>query len=171
MIRQSMQATLHPRRGSVAVTDAAFSHRPTSVRCHKGPDCHAARLAAQLAIGALGLGILARSGPWAVGISPNRPACSPLRSFAPLPTLERLWDMAQRGEIWEMSAPSLNRVGWGLGIAILVGVPMGILIGRLAWLARFVECAVPVVADDLSTQLDADCDHGFRHLGRCDHLF
>lgn len=87
-----------------------------------------------LAIGALGLGILGALwalGGWYIAQSPGMFAFAQL---APVPTLEHLWVMAQRGEIWDMSAPSLYRVGWGLGIAILVGVPMGILIGRLAWL-------------------------------------
>jgi len=117
------------------VTDAAFS-QSDQLRS----DATKARIAMlqgwlrSLAIGALGLGILGALwalGGWYIAQSPGMFAFAQL---APLPTLERLWDMAQRGEIWEMSAPSLNRVGWGLGIAILVGVPMGILIGRLAWL-------------------------------------
>jgi NitT/TauT family transport system permease protein len=117
------------------VTEAAFS-QPDRARS----DAVNARIAMlqgwlrSMAIGALGLGILGALwalGGWYIAQSPGMFAFAQL---APVPTLERLWDMAQRGEIWDMSAPSLNRVGWGLGIAILVGVPMGILIGRLAWL-------------------------------------
>ena len=117
------------------MTDAAFS-QSDQLRS----DATKARIAMlqgwlrSLAIGALGLAILGALwalGGWYIAQSPGMFAFAQL---APLPTLERLWDMAQRGEIWHMSAPSLNRVGWGLGIAILIGVPMGILIGRLAWL-------------------------------------
>lgn len=117
------------------MTDATFLQTD-----QKRADATSARIAAakgwarSLAIGVLGLGILGALwalGGWYIAQSSNMFAFAQL---APGPTLDRLWSMAQRGEIWTMSAPSLNRVGWGLGLAIVVGVPMGILIGRLAWL-------------------------------------
>ena len=52
--------------------------------------------------------------------------------FAPKPALSRLWDMVQSGEAWAMTVPSLMRVGYGLSLAIIIGVPLGIAIGRLA---------------------------------------
>ncbi len=52
--------------------------------------------------------------------------------FAPEPALSRLWDMTLSGEVWDMSWPSLYRVGLGLLFAILIGVPVGIAIGRVA---------------------------------------
>ncbi|MEM0935083.1 MAG: ABC transporter permease [Pseudomonadota bacterium] len=53
-------------------------------------------------------------------------------SFAPEPALTRLWEMVLSGEAWAMTAPSLMRVGYGLAIAIAIGVPLGIAIGRIA---------------------------------------
>lgn len=51
--------------------------------------------------------------------------------FAPAPAFSRLWDMVGSGEAWAMTWPSLMRVGYGLLLAILIGVPLGIAIGRL----------------------------------------
>ena len=117
------------------MTDAAYTQSGT-----ERADARDARVAAlkgwarSMAIGTLGLGILGALwalGGWYIAQTPGMRAFSQL---APVPTFERLWVMIQRGEIWSMSAPSLYRVGWGLGVAIVIGVPMGILIGRLPWL-------------------------------------
>ncbi len=117
------------------MTDAAYTQSGT-----ERADAQDARKAAlkgwarSMAIGTLGLGILGALwalGGWYIAQTPGMRAFSQL---APVPTFERLWVMIQRGEIWSMSAPSLYRVGWGLGVAVVIGVPMGILIGRLPWL-------------------------------------
>jgi NitT/TauT family transport system permease protein len=117
------------------VTDATFSDAGT-----QATGANAARATAlrgwlrSFGISALGLAILGALwafGGWLITQSDGMRAFAQL---APGPTLDRLWTMIERGEIWPMSAPSLYRVGWGLGLAILIGVPMGILIGRLAWL-------------------------------------
>ncbi|MEL6520599.1 MAG: ABC transporter permease [Pseudomonadota bacterium] len=60
----------------------------------------------------------------------NSPGMFAFSNFAPEPALSRLWEMAWSGELREMSLPSLYRVGLGLVFAILIGVPIGILIGR-----------------------------------------
>ncbi len=95
---------------------------------------HALSWLHSLGIGLLGMGLLLAL--WALGgwWIANTPGMRAFSQLAPGPTLERLWQMAQRGEIWSMSWPSLYRVGWGLALAIAIGVPMGILIGRLGWL-------------------------------------
>lgn len=88
----------------------------------------------EFALAAAGLAILGAFwtlGGWLIARSPGMFAFSQL---APGPTLARLWGMVLQGEVWAMAAPSLYRVGIGLGLAILVGVPVGILIGRVAWL-------------------------------------
>lgn len=56
--------------------------------------------------------------------------------FAPGPALSALWDMVQSGEAWDMTWPSLYRVGAGLLAAIVIGVPLGIAIGRVAVLRQ-----------------------------------
>jgi NitT/TauT family transport system permease protein len=86
------------------------------------------------AVGLLGIGLLLALwwlGGWAIA---NDPDLFAFADFAPAPTLSALWDIITSGEVVDMSMPSLYRVGAGLGIAALLGVPMGIAIGRTPWL-------------------------------------
>ncbi len=80
-------------------------------------------------IGILGLLLI-----WWIGgkLVENSPGMFAFAMFAPEPALTRLWDMIQSGEVREMSIPSLYRVGLGLVFAIMIGVPVGIMIGRMA---------------------------------------
>ncbi len=62
----------------------------------------------------------------------NNPSLFAFRMFAPGPTFARFWEMVQTGEVWHMTIPSLYRVGLGMFIAIVIGVTVGIAIGRAA---------------------------------------
>ncbi|TBV09997.1 ABC transporter permease [Phytopseudomonas dryadis] len=56
--------------------------------------------------------------------------------FSPQATLVSLAELLTRGELYEHSWVSLRRVLVGLGLALLVGVPLGLLVGswrRLEW--------------------------------------
>ena len=64
----------------------------------------------------------------------NDPDMFAFASFAPGPTLSRLGQMIGSGEVWTMTWPSLYRVGLGMVLAALIGVPMGILVGRIVQL-------------------------------------
>jgi NitT/TauT family transport system permease protein len=81
---------------------------------------------------AIGMGALMAL--WWIGgrMVANSPNMFAFASFAPEPALTRLWEMVLSGEAWDMTWPSLMRVGYGLGIAIAIGVPLGIAIGRIA---------------------------------------
>ena len=59
--------------------------------------------------------------------------------FAPGPSLLTLVSLLQGGEIWLHIAVSLQRVAVGLGLALLVGVPLGLLLGASAgdWVGDF----------------------------------
>ena len=74
--------------------------------------------------------------------------------------MARLWVMVTTGEVLDMAGPSLYRVGYGMLIAVVIGVPLGILIGADRTTARDHQYPVPVPADDLAAVLDADCGHG-----------
>ncbi|MCI4666329.1 MAG: ABC transporter permease [Neomegalonema sp.] len=78
------------------------------------------------------LGMAGLLGLWMVGgwIVRTNPDLSAFADFAPGPTFDRLWRMLQSGEAVAMSGPSLYRVGAGLAVAMAIGVPIGILIGR-----------------------------------------
>ncbi|WP_245848448.1 ABC transporter permease [Actibacterium ureilyticum] len=82
------------------------------------------------------LGIAALLLVWWIGgrLVANSPGMFAFSNFAPEPALSRLWQMTLSGEVWAMSWPSLYRVGLGLVFAILIGVPVGIAIGRLTFL-------------------------------------
>lgn len=78
-------------------------------------------------VGVTGLLILWWFGGWLVASNPDTASFA---DFAPGPALVRLVDMLQSGEAWDATVPSLYRVGVGLLWACLLGVPMGIAIGR-----------------------------------------
>ena len=82
---------------------------------------------------ALGLGLLGAL--WALGgwVIASTPSLAIFSEFAPGPTLSRFWKMVVSGEAWAMAWPSLERVGGGLALAILIGTPMGIVMGRSRW--------------------------------------
>lgn len=82
-------------------------------------------------IGMSGLLVLWWLGGRAVAGNPDMYAFA---DFAPAPTMSRLWVMVTSGEVLDMAGPSLYRVGYGMLIAIVIGVPLGILIGRVAQL-------------------------------------
>lgn len=58
------------------------------------------------------------------------PDTSSFADFAPGPTLARFYDIVVSGEATHDAIPSLYRVGMGLLWATIIGVPVGILIGR-----------------------------------------
>lgn len=79
----------------------------------------------------LGIGLLLALwwfGGWVVA---NNDDLFAFADFAPAPTLARLWDMILNGDVIDMSVPSLMRVGLGLLYAAAIGVPVGIMIGRM----------------------------------------
>jgi len=64
---------------------------------------------------------------WALSLSPST---SQFASFGPGPALKATWVMLEKGQIQKAVWASSYRLGAGLLIAIAVGVPIGILIGR-----------------------------------------
>jgi NitT/TauT family transport system permease protein len=77
----------------------------------------------------IGVGLLLLA--WAVGgwLVARNPDTRAFAGFAPGPALGALADMLASGAAWKMTLPSLARVGQGLLWAILIGVPIGVLIG------------------------------------------
>lgn len=69
---------------------------------------------------------------WWVGgyLVRNNPTTMAFADFAPGPALSRLGDMLSSGEAWDMTLPSLQRVLQGMFIAVAIGVPTGIMVGR-----------------------------------------
>lgn len=78
------------------------------------------------------LGISLLLGIWALGgwLIASNPATVNFADFAPAPTFRRLGHMLVSGEVLRSILPSLSRMGQGLAWSIVIGVPMGVTIGR-----------------------------------------
>ncbi|HBI82727.1 MAG TPA: ABC transporter permease [Alcaligenaceae bacterium] len=74
-------------------------------------------------------GILLMVGIWWLLTVPFTPADSMGQRFAPGPALTALYELLKGGEIWIHIVVSLQRVAIGLFFALLVGVPLGLLLG------------------------------------------
>ncbi len=80
------------------------------------------------------LGISLLLGLWWLGglwVSGN-PDTAAFADFAPGPSLQALWLMAQEPALWQAIAASLERILIGLVWGIVFGVPLGVLVGWFA---------------------------------------
>ena len=79
------------------------------------------------------IGISLALGLWQLGgyLVANNPDTYAFADFAPEPTFNKLIDIIMSGEVFSMTMPSLSRIGLGLLWAIVIGVPVGITIGRI----------------------------------------
>jgi len=93
-----------------------------------------ARVGHRLVVSAAGLGLLLAL--WGLGgaLVAANPRTAAFAAFAPRPALDALWAMLVDGSLARGVGPSLGRIGEGLAWAALIGVPLGIAIGRLPWL-------------------------------------
>lgn len=99
----------------------------------RGERLTAAAAAWAWSVGCSTLGMAVLLGLWWVGgkwVEAN-PDTSAFADFAPTPTLQSLWRMVRDGSVWEPIAASLQRIGWGMLYAVLIGVPTGVAIGRV----------------------------------------
>ncbi len=67
----------------------------------------------------------------------TRPQFSQFNGFLPWPTVKALYAYLGESRFWVSAAASLIRVGVGIGIAGLIGIPSGILIGFYPRLRSF----------------------------------
>ena len=58
------------------------------------------------------------------------PDTAAFSNFAPVPAIVALAHLAIGGQIWPQALASLSRIGQGMAIATVIGVPVGIAIGR-----------------------------------------
>jgi NitT/TauT family transport system permease protein len=52
---------------------------------------------------------------------------------------EAWWALLQNGQLWDNTSASLIRAGAGFAVAVLVGVPLGILLAWYRWLHQLVD--------------------------------
>ena len=93
------------------------------------------------------LGIVLLLVLWWIGgyMVSNNPSTMAFSDFAPEPALSRLSEMLESGEAAAMSAPSLWRVLQGMLVAVAIGVPVGILVGRVAFLREITNIPFQLV--------------------------
>lgn len=95
------------------------------------------RLAARLGWGLGGIAILAAlwlvAGYW-LSVNPGTVSFS---KFGLIPTLQAFPELWAGGKIQHAAAASGYRLGAGLLIAILIGVPIGVLMGRIKWFNNY----------------------------------
>ncbi len=84
-----------------------------------------------------GLSILAALWLIAGHLISSSPATASYSTFGLIPTLQAFPDMWAAGKIQNASMASGYRLGSGLLIAILIGVPIGVLVGRIKWFAAY----------------------------------
>jgi ABC-type nitrate/sulfonate/bicarbonate transport system permease component len=101
---------------------------------------------------ALQLGVLVvLLGVWEIGTRAG--TLDPLLFSRPSAIAEAAWELyVAEGTIWPELATSAREVGLGLGAAILAGIPLGLLFGRLALLGQAVQ---PFLVAVLSTPIVA----------------
>ena len=116
------------------VTMAATTASPTLAGERDARHTKAGQLKAlrSFAYALTGMGLLFAL--WWLGgyVIANDPSMFAFADFAPGPAISRFIDMVSTGEAWAMTWPSLQRVMQGMLIAIAIGVPVGILVGRVA---------------------------------------
>ena len=95
----------------------------------------------RFAWGVAGVGILATlwflAGVW---LESNSSTAS-FAAFGLIPTLEAIPELLAAGKLQAASAASGYRLGLGLLIAIVIGVPIGIVMGRVKWFQEYSNSA------------------------------
>jgi len=89
----------------------------------------AGKLLARAVYPALGIGLLLVVWWFGGRLIASNPDTASFADFAPAPTFARLEEMLGTGAILDAVLPSLYRIGMGLLWAVVVGVPVGVLIG------------------------------------------
>ena len=78
------------------------------------------------------VGVLIFLGAWQFGGQwvANNPDTRNFADFAPQQTLSALKGLVTSGSLVENAIPSLKRIALGISIALLIGIPLGVAIGR-----------------------------------------
>lgn len=77
------------------------------------------------------LGIAVLLGLWWYGghLIASNPATEAFAGFGPGPAFAQLYELVVSGRLWNIAHPSLQRIGYGLLWATVLGVPLGVAIG------------------------------------------
>ena len=82
-------------------------------------------------------GVLIFLGAWYLGGQwvANNPDTQNFADFAPEPAIKALSELVTSGSLVENSLPSLKRIFMGIMIALAIGIPLGVAIGRFSMLS------------------------------------
>ncbi|MCH8505280.1 MAG: ABC transporter permease subunit, partial [Ectothiorhodospiraceae bacterium] len=83
-----------------------------------------------------GLGLLLAVWWYGGYLVASNPATQAFAGFAPGPALSATWTLVTSGTLASIVMPSLSRIGQGLLWAVVIGVPLGILVGSLPFLRK-----------------------------------
>ncbi len=86
-------------------------------------------------------GILGLLGLWWLGgqLIAADPRLLGFTGFAPEPALAAFVDLVASGEAWRAAVPSLQRIAWGLLLALMLGAPIGLALGLSPLLEKIVH--------------------------------
>jgi NitT/TauT family transport system permease protein len=123
------------------MSETAIPSRDLVTRSRSAPWAAQARIASGLDALAPLLGIAALFVMWwlaglALAASPR---LSAFTGFAPGPAMSSFWHLVYSGEAWHATAPSLARILAGLGIALAVGAPIGLVLGLVPLLDKALQ--------------------------------
>ncbi|RQS35370.1 ABC transporter permease [Burkholderia sp. Bp8992] len=119
------------------MSDALASHRSSARETHR---TRGARYAVRATAGWLGVaGLVATVVVWWAAIHVLTAPGSLGRQFAPDSAFASLRALCSDDLLVEHALVSLRRIGVGLGAALLAGVPLGLLIGRVQWVERMLS--------------------------------
>jgi len=65
--------------------------------------------------------------------------------FAPGPALRALVELAQSGELWSHLRASAERVALGLALSATLGIPLGVAVGSVRWIAQVLGPSMQVL--------------------------
>lgn len=119
------------------MTELAWTLEPDRAEDDAPPQLRKRAVVARVATPLVGLAVLYALwwfGGWLIA---RNPSSSAFAGFAPGAALSRLAQMIASGYVWHAFVPSMTRVAEGLAIAIGIGVPVGIAIGRSAAIRAF----------------------------------
>lgn len=84
---------------------------------------------AALRWGLAACGLLAAMIFWALGAVFLEQRTPIAASFAPLPSVQALHNLLLSGDLWPHIQVSMLRIFWGIALALLIGVPLGLALG------------------------------------------
>lgn len=127
-----------PSHSTVPDQPSAGPHETRPGRAQQGVTRKAGLAAQGRKYGLLASGVALLLAVWWFGgvMLRANPDTESFAGFAPEEALTSLVTIAGNGELVRAAVPSLQRIGWGLLWATLIGAPLGVLVGVFSWLTQ-----------------------------------